>query len=101
VPGAKTPTLVAVGPSGTDYSTDDGRTWTALEGPGFDTLSFVRVDGHHSQPIAFAAGARGSIGTLMLGSRPVAGSLKVIRPQKEQGQARLPDRETVGLARSR
>lgn len=60
VPGAKTEALVAVGPSGTDYSTDDGRTWMVLEGPGFDTLSFAR-----GQPIAFAAGARGSIGKLM------------------------------------
>jgi photosystem II stability/assembly factor-like uncharacterized protein len=53
-------TLVAVGPSGTDYSTDDGRTWTALAGLGFDTLSFAP-----GQPIAFAAGARGSIGNLI------------------------------------
>ena len=51
--------LVAIGPSGADYSTDDGRTWTALAGPGFDTLSFAR-----SRPIAYAAGARGSIGRL-------------------------------------
>jgi len=58
--GANAPTLVAVGPSGTDYSTDDGRTWMALEGPGFNTLSFAR-----GQPIAFAAGARGSIGKMM------------------------------------
>ena len=52
-------TLLAVGPSGADYSTDDGGTWTALEGPGFDTLSFApgRVN-------AFAAGARGTIGKL-------------------------------------
>jgi hypothetical protein len=32
----------------------------AVEGPGFDTLSFAR-----GRPIAFAAGARGSIGKLM------------------------------------
>ena len=51
--------LVAIGPSGADYSTDDGRTWTALAGPGFDTLSFAR-----GRPIAYAAGARGSIGRL-------------------------------------
>jgi photosystem II stability/assembly factor-like uncharacterized protein len=57
--GTLTGTLVAVGPSGTDYSTDDGRTWTALAGPGFDTLSFAR-----GQRVAFAAGARGSIGRL-------------------------------------
>ncbi|HEV7680757.1 MAG TPA: hypothetical protein VGO68_01445 [Pyrinomonadaceae bacterium] len=53
-------TLVTVGPSGTDYATDDGRTWTALAGPGFDTLSFAS-----GQPIAYAAGARGSIGKLI------------------------------------
>jgi|SRR6185437_8082488 len=55
-------TLVAVGPSGSDYSTDDGVTWTALAGPGFDTLSFAR-----GQPTAYAAGARGTIGRLTLG----------------------------------
>jgi len=52
-------TLVAVGPSGADYSTNDGLTWTALAGPGFDTLSFA-----HGRPVAFAAGARGTIGKL-------------------------------------
>ncbi len=65
VPGAKTPTLVAVGPAGTDSSTDDGRTWTALQSPGFDTLSFARGGGARARPIAFAAGARGSVGKLM------------------------------------
>ena len=56
---ATAPTLVAVGPTGTDYSTDDGRTWMALGLPGFDTLSFAR-----GRPIAFGAGAGGSIGKL-------------------------------------
>jgi photosystem II stability/assembly factor-like uncharacterized protein len=64
VPGAKTPMLVAVGPSGTDYSTDDARTWTALQGPGFDTLSFGRGGGVRTRPVAFAAGARGAVGKL-------------------------------------
>jgi photosystem II stability/assembly factor-like uncharacterized protein len=63
VPGTRAGTfagaLVAVGPSGADYSTDDGRTWMALAGPGFDTLSFAR-----GQPVAFASGARGSVGKL-------------------------------------
>ena len=58
VPGVKT-ALVAVGPSGADYSADDGHTWTALDGPGFDTLSFVG-----DKRIAWAAGARGSLGRL-------------------------------------
>ena len=52
--------LVAVGPSGADYSTDDGRTWLSLEGPGFDTLSFARGRG-----IGWAAGARGSLARLV------------------------------------
>lgn len=60
VPGATRQTLVAVGPAGADYSTDDGVTWATLAGPGFDTLSFAR-----GRPIAFAAGARGSIGKLI------------------------------------
>jgi photosystem II stability/assembly factor-like uncharacterized protein len=59
VPGMKT-TLIAVGPSGADYSVDDGRTWIQLAGPGFDTLSFAR-----NQPIGWAAGARGSLGRLL------------------------------------
>jgi hypothetical protein len=51
--------LIAVGPSGSDFSIDDGRTWTKLSGSGFDTLSFVP-----GKSIAWAAGARGSIGRL-------------------------------------
>jgi photosystem II stability/assembly factor-like uncharacterized protein len=51
--------LVALGPAGADYSTDDGRTWTALAGPGFDTLNFAP-----GQTVAFAAGAAGHIGKL-------------------------------------
>lgn len=65
MPGANAGTLVAVGPSGTDYSTDDGHTWMVLEGPGFDTLSFARGSSSDGRPIAFAAGVRGSLGKLM------------------------------------
>src|SRR5947207_436182 len=36
VPNTKT--LIALGPSGCDYSTDDGRTWRPITGPGFDTF---------------------------------------------------------------
>ena len=57
VPGTKT--LVALGPSGGDYSTDDGRTWTKLEGPGFDTFSFVP-----GKALGWASGLNGSIGRL-------------------------------------
>ena len=63
VPGTKTPVLVAVGPSGADYSTDDGLTWKSLDGPGFDTLAFVRGQ-TRGEAVGFATGARGSIGRL-------------------------------------
>lgn len=59
VPGTKT--IVALGPSGGDYSTDDGQTWKALDGPGFDTFSFVR-----RKAIGWGAGANGAIGRLSL-----------------------------------
>jgi photosystem II stability/assembly factor-like uncharacterized protein len=63
VPDTKTPVLVAVGPSGADYSTDDGRTWRTIDGPGFDTLSFAR-----GKAVAWGAGVRGSIGRLVFDS---------------------------------
>jgi photosystem II stability/assembly factor-like uncharacterized protein len=56
--------LVAVGPSGTDYADNDGRNWKRLEGPGFDTLSFARVV-VKGRVVAWAAGARGSLGGLI------------------------------------
>jgi photosystem II stability/assembly factor-like uncharacterized protein len=59
VPGIKTPTLLALGPSGGDYSVDDGKTWTAIEGPGFDTFSFVP-----QKQAGWGAGAAGAIGRL-------------------------------------
>ena len=56
-------TLIAVGPSGADYSTDDGHSWARLnnpEGRGFDTLSLVR-----GRPFGWGAGAQGNIARLM------------------------------------
>ena len=55
-----TKTLIALGPSGGDYSTDDGRTWTPINGPGFDTFSFVP-----RKSIGWGAGAKGAIGRLV------------------------------------
>jgi len=60
VAGEKTPTLIAIGPSGADYSSDDGRTWQAIEGPGFDTFSFV-----HGKRRGWASGAKGSLAKLV------------------------------------
>lgn len=56
-----TKTLVALGPSGGDYSTDDGQTWTAIDGPGFDTFSFVP-----HQATGWGAGNKGVLGKLTL-----------------------------------
>jgi hypothetical protein len=57
--------IVAVGPSGSDYSNDDGLSWQKVEGPGFDTLSFVRRNGKRG-PIGWAAGKDGAIGKLTI-----------------------------------
>jgi photosystem II stability/assembly factor-like uncharacterized protein len=58
VPGLRM-TFVAVGPSGADYSVDDGRTWKPIPGRGFDTLSFAR-----GKNVGWATGTGGSIGKL-------------------------------------
>lgn len=60
VPGVKTPALVALGPSGGDYSLDDGQTWSPIEGRGFDTFSFIP-----RKSIGWAAGANGALGRLV------------------------------------
>jgi photosystem II stability/assembly factor-like uncharacterized protein len=39
LPRTATPSLVAVGPAGADYSLDDGRTWTPIRGDGFHAFS--------------------------------------------------------------
>ena len=51
--------VIAVGPSGADYSTDDGQHWTTIEGPGFHTFSFAR-----SGRFGWGAGEKGSIARL-------------------------------------
>jgi len=59
VPGEKGPALISIGPSGADYSIDNGRTWKGIDGPGFDTFSFVP-----GKRIGWAAGAKGSLAKL-------------------------------------
>ncbi len=48
--------LVAVGPSGSDYSTDEGLNWRSFSAEGFHTASFARADG-----AGWAAGEHGRI----------------------------------------
>ncbi|MCA1557249.1 MAG: hypothetical protein LC731_01770 [Acidobacteria bacterium] len=40
IPGKALPTLVTVGPSGSDYSTDGGRSWMRIGAYGFHSASF-------------------------------------------------------------
>jgi photosystem II stability/assembly factor-like uncharacterized protein len=60
VPGRPS-TVIAVGPTGTDLSTDGGRTWRPLEGPGYHAVS-VSPSGR----VAWGVGEKGSIGALEL-----------------------------------
>ena len=48
--------VVAVGPAGSDYSRDGGRTWSAIGGAGFHTLSVVR-----GSRVVWAAGEKGAV----------------------------------------
>jgi photosystem II stability/assembly factor-like uncharacterized protein len=59
VAATKTPALVAIGPSGADYSLDDGQTWSPIEGRGFDTFSFAP-----GKSSGWGAGANGALGKL-------------------------------------
>lgn len=50
-------TIVAVGPSGTDVSQDDGQSWTALAGPGFHAMAIPR-----QSSIIWGVGENGAAG---------------------------------------
>ncbi|MTI86361.1 MAG: oxidoreductase [Balneolaceae bacterium] len=52
---------IAVGPSGSNYSSDDGQSWKIIEGPGFHAAS-VGAEGLES---VWASGADGRIGKLV------------------------------------
>jgi photosystem II stability/assembly factor-like uncharacterized protein len=60
----KTTAIIAVGPSGADYSTDDGQHWTAIQGPGFHAFS-VSPTGR----FGWGVGEKGSIGRLTVTAR--------------------------------
>jgi photosystem II stability/assembly factor-like uncharacterized protein len=58
VPGMKF--WIAVGPSGSDMSTDDGRTWQPIDGTGYHAFSFAP----HARA-GWGVGERGAIGKLI------------------------------------
>lgn len=55
VPGASTPTLVAVSPNGSEYSTDNGLTWTRIDTVDYWATTFV------SPSVGWAVGPDGRI----------------------------------------
>ena len=52
----RAPMLIAVGPSGSDYSTDGGASWKSFGAEGFHTVSFA-----HASGTGWAAGEQGRI----------------------------------------
>jgi photosystem II stability/assembly factor-like uncharacterized protein len=67
VPGTDGRVLIAVGPAGTDRSSDGGVTWEAIGDAGFDAVSAAR-----SGDAVWASGAEGRIARLALAKRPAA-----------------------------
>jgi photosystem II stability/assembly factor-like uncharacterized protein len=59
MPSAGERAFIAIGPSGADWSTDDGQSWTPLPSEGFDTVSFAP----HTL-VGWAAGQGGRISKL-------------------------------------
>ena len=60
VPGTDS-TWLAVGPTGADLSTDDGRTWSPIGGPGYHAFAFAP-----GRRTGWGAGAKGRVGSLRL-----------------------------------
>ena len=57
--------LLAVGPGGADWSADQGRTWRAAGGEGYDAFSVAP-----SGDAGWATGAGGRIARVTFGARP-------------------------------
>jgi len=57
--------LLAIGPSGADLSSDEGHTWSPVEAGGFDTFAFAPGGG-----VGWAAGQGGRVARLRLGEAP-------------------------------
>jgi hypothetical protein len=57
VPGLDGRALVAVGTSGSDYSTDGGETWAAIDTVAYNTVAFTRT----GEAVGWAVGPAGRI----------------------------------------
>ena len=65
VPGAATPTLVVVGPTGSDFSTDNGESWTHIDSLDYWAVSFL--DPH----TGWAVGPEGRIAKITAGKSQI------------------------------
>jgi photosystem II stability/assembly factor-like uncharacterized protein len=65
IPGAAKPRLVTVGPSGSDYSLDGGKSWKSLSAEGYHSASFAGAGA------GWAVGEEGRIGKYSSGTRPL------------------------------
>ncbi len=63
VPSTVTPTVVAVGPGGADYSLDNGATWTQLDSLDYWSVAFA------SSSVGWAVGPEGRITRIRLNAR--------------------------------
>jgi photosystem II stability/assembly factor-like uncharacterized protein len=63
IPGARR-SIIAIGPSGADWSSDEGRTWSPLAAEGFDSVSMAAAGG-----AAWATGEGGRISKLTFPSQ--------------------------------
>lgn len=61
MPGAGDRSMISLGPSGADWSSDAGHSWTAMQADGFDTFSVAA-----SGTVGWAAGQGGRIAKLTL-----------------------------------
>lgn len=91
VPGTRGLTLVAVGPSGSDYSTDGGRTWKPLGAEGFHAVSVAPVG-----DVAWAVGENGRVARLDSPSRLSARPRK--SPARSSGTSAHPSEQSANLS---
>jgi photosystem II stability/assembly factor-like uncharacterized protein len=60
VPRSATPSAIAVGPTGADWSNDDGRTWKPIAGDGYHAFALTRTGGL----VGWGVGEGGRIGKM-------------------------------------
>jgi photosystem II stability/assembly factor-like uncharacterized protein len=60
IPGTVSPVLIAIGPSGSDFSVDKGKSWAKINSDGYHSVSFADSSN------GWAVGERGRIGKYLM-----------------------------------